>query len=170
MKYEKAYRQLLFCAKKLLFCHNNILCSIPLHKFVGKELFMKSNTIDNLRSSAVIDAFFDTVKKIRSTNPYISQKKVLEYAAKTQAPRFYTTFENARRFVSLLERGKKLPITNPYKLEMYKELHRRYKEAKTEDLCPAYAILEKIIEEPAPSFYISPYTISKIIYKNLKRK
>ena len=48
---------------------------------------------------------------------------------------------------------------------MYKELYHRYKAAKQKQNSPGYVILEEIIQEKAPSFYIEVKTFREIIYK-----
>lgn len=132
---------------------------------------MKVDTISAIRNTDVVNAFFDAVKSMRKSIPYTPQDRVIEHALKNGAPRFYTTFENARRFVSLLERGRKLPLTNPNKIAMYRELHRRYCKMRECQACGrGYAILENIIEQPAPSFYIDIDTFRGILYKSYKRK
>ncbi len=133
---------------------------------------MKNNinsTVREMRRHDVIDSFFESLKELRKTKPFITQSEVIEHASKSQAPRFYVTFENARRFVSLLVRKKKLPIVNGNKLSMYKEIYRRYRE-QVKDCSPRYKylILEKIIEEPAPSFYLDEETFRGIVYSTLR--
>lgn len=129
-----------------------------------------SSSVREARRQDILDTFFNTMKESRKTRPYITQGEVIELASKSSAPRFYVTFENARRFVSLLMRGKKLPIVNKNKQEMYKEIYRRYK-AKVKDANARYKyiILEDIIEEPAPSFYIDGETFRGIIYTTLRK-
>ena len=86
-----------------------------------------------------------------------------------KAPRFYVTFENARRFISILSRKKKLPLINPNKVAMYKEIYHRYiKRVKDSSKRYKYIILEQIIEEPAPSFYLDEETFRGIVYKTLR--
>ena len=66
-------------------------------------------------------------------------------------------------------RGKPLPITNKNKIAMYKEIYRRYKaREKNCDNRYKYVILEDIIEEPAPSFYIDMETFRGIVYRTLR--
>lgn len=126
-------------------------------------------SVRDTRKQDIIDSFFKTLKEERKTRPFITQNEVIEQAAKGSAPRFYVTFENARRFVSLLMRGKRLPIVNKNKVEMYKEIFRRYKERlKDSDKRYKYIILESIIEEPAPSFYIDEETFRGIVYRTLR--
>lgn len=126
-------------------------------------------SVREMRKRDVINSFFDSMKELRKTKPFATQNEVIEHAVKSKAPRFYVTFENARRFVSLLMRKKELPITNKNKAEMYRELYRRYRErAKDLDARYKYVILEEIIEEPAPSFYLDEETFRGIVYKTLR--
>lgn len=91
-------------------------------------------------------------------------------AANSPAPRFYCTFENARRMVSLLDRGKELPIENEKKIQMYKELHRRFVEARNKTGVNSFSLLEDIINQPAPSFYLSLEAFRPLVYKAMNEK
>jgi hypothetical protein len=52
---------------------------------------------------------------------------------------------------------------------MYKEIYRRYMQRmKDESNRYKYVILEQIIEEPAPSFYLDEETFRGIVYKSLR--
>lgn len=130
---------------------------------------MSNDSVREIRRQDVVNSFFDSLKELRKTKPYASQSEIIEHASKSSAPRFYVTFENARRFISLLMRGKRLPITNKNKIAMYKEIFRRYKEkVKNAEARYKYIILENIIEEPAPSFYIDEETFRGILYRSLR--
>ena len=130
-----------------------------------------SNSVREMRKQDVINSFYKSYKELKKSRPFATQNEVIEYAVKSEAPRFYVTFENARRFISLLSRKKKLPIVNENKLEMYKEIYRRYmKQIKDCNQRYKYLILEKIIEEPAPSFYLEEETFRGIIYKTLRKR
>ena len=128
-------------------------------------------SVREMRKQDVINSFYESYKELKKTRPFATQNEVIEHAVKSEAPRFYVTFENARRFFSLLLRKKKLPIVNENKLEMYKEIYRRYiKQMKDCNKRYKYLILEKIIEEPAPSFYLEEETFRGIIYKTLRNR
>lgn len=128
-------------------------------------------SVREMRKQDVINSFYESYKKLKKSKPFATQSEIIEYAVKSEAPRFYVTFENARRFVSLLSRKKKLPIVNENKLEMYKEIYRRYMQQMKEcNKRYKYLILEKIIEEPAPSFYLEEETFRGIIYKTLRNR
>ena len=130
-------------------------------------------TVGEMRKQAIIDTFFETLKSCRKIDPFASLEKIIEKAASNAAPRFFVSFENARRFVSMLVRKKSLPLVNKNKVELYKELFRRYKKYRQEDFTNRvinYTLLEKIIEEPAPSFYIEEETFRGIIYRTLRNR
>lgn len=124
-----------------------------------------------MRKKDVISAFFETMKEVRTSNPLATQNEIIEMAVKKNAPRFYVTFENARRYISLMTRKKHLPLVNKNKMEMYREIYNRYlKRIKETSSHYRYVILEKIIEEPAPSFYLDEETFRGIIYKTLRER
>ena len=127
-----------------------------------------NDNVRNMRKQDVVNSFFESLKEVRKTRPFATQDEIIRHAANGNAPRFYVTFENARRFVSLLARKKKLPLINTNKLAMYKEIYRRYKKRVKE--CGErykYIILDEIIREPAPSFYLDIETFRGIVYKTL---
>ena len=126
-------------------------------------------TVRKMRKEDVTKAFFETMKEVRKHNPQATQNDIIEQAAKCEAPRFYVTFENARRYISLMARKKRLPIVNKNKMEMYKEIYRRYiKKIQDSNNPYRFVILENIIEEPAPSFYLDEETFRGIVYKTLR--
>lgn len=132
-----------------------------------------NSIIGDLRKKAIVETFFETLKNSRKTDPFATLEKIIEKAAGKNAPRFFVSFENARRFVSLMVRKKRLPLVNKNKIEMYKELFRRYKKMREKDVHNRvinYTALEKIIEEPAPSFYLDTETFRCLLYKALRER
>ena len=134
----------------------------------------KSGTIvGDMRKQAIIETFFETMKSCRKTDPFATLEKIIEKASQMKAPRFFVSFENARRFVSLLVRKKRLPLVNKNKIELYKELFKRYKKLREEDFKNKvinYTVLESISEEPAPSFYLDTETFRCLLYKALRER
>lgn len=138
-----------------------------------KIMLNKENSVGALRKQAIIKTFFDTLKNYRKSDPFVNLEQIIEKAAVAAAPRFFVSFENARRFVSMLVRKKNLPLVNKNKIAMYKELYRRYKKLRQEDAenpVIHYTALEKIIEEPAPSFYLDTETFRCLLYKALRER
>lgn len=133
---------------------------------MNKNLY---KSIREQRKEAVINTFFETVKKMSATNPFVTNREIVAKAVNEKAPRFFVNYESARRFISLMARKKKLPVVNKNKLAMYKEIYRRYKEQSKGEL-GHYKTLEKILEEPAPSFYLDESTFQGIVYKTLRER
>ena len=128
-------------------------------------------SVREMRKQDVIDCFYNSVKEVRKERPYATQNEVIKHAVNSKAPRFYVTFENARRFVSMMARKKKLPFINENKLAMYKEIYKRWmQQVKDCNKRYKYIILEQIIEEPAPSFYLDEESFRGIIYKTLRNR
>lgn len=131
-----------------------------------------SKTVTEIRKEAVIETFFRSMKILSAKNPLVSQKEIIEHAVKSMAPRFFTSYENARRLISLMVRKKKLPIINKNKIEMYKEIYRRFINKSKETIMSygSYRLLEEIIESPAPSFYMDTDTFQGILYRTLRER
>ena len=71
----------------------------------------------------------------------------------------------------MMARKKKLPFINENKLAMYKEIYKRWmQQVKDCNKRYKYIILEQIIEEPAPSFYLDEESFRGIIYKTLRNR
>lgn len=92
--------------------------------------------------------------------------EAMRIACHSEAPRFYFTYEVARRHVSRIERGLPLEITNKNKIEALKEIHRRWKALGTTSYIP----LSEILEKPAPKFYMSDDNFIRCVYKKLRKK
>ena len=96
-----------------------------------------------------------------------------EWLTTQPAPCFFVEYEDARRNVSLLLRGKPAAV-KPHTLHycVYLDIaerlvkHPRYISAKRYKYVP----IEEILEEPAPSFYLDKETIRGLIYRKLKEK
>lgn len=123
-----------------------------------------------IRDNSIREAYFDTMKSLRKVMPYISTEEIIQEMMKKEAPRFFITYDNARRIISLMHRGKSIQVTNTNKLSMYQEIYRRFLMYKQEMKAPGYCILKIIIEQPAPSYYVAIDTMRGIIYKSLKNR
>ncbi len=125
-----------------------------------------SKSVREMRKEAVVKTFFETVKQLKSKNKNVTQEEIFNNASKCAAPRFFVTFEIARRLISSMVKNRRLPIKNKNKIEMYKELYRRYMKQNKGNV-GNYTILESIIEEPAPSFYLDAGSFRGIVYRTL---
>ena len=114
------------------------------------------------------------VYKLMREHPDKKMYEIINLAASHPAPRFYVSYENARRYVSELERGKELNLKVKHTIDMYKELHRRYvllrKERREAGVRRInYTLLEEIIDSPAPSFYASSDGLRWLFYRHKKK-
>ncbi|MBQ5730584.1 MAG: hypothetical protein IIV57_03090 [Bacteroidaceae bacterium] len=125
-----------------------------------------SKSVREMRKEAVVKTFFETVKQLKSKDKNVTQEEIFNNASKCAAPRFFVTFEIARRLISSMVKNRRLPIKNKNKIEMYKELYRRYMKQNKGNV-GNYTILESIIEEPAPSFYLDAGSFRGIVYRTL---
>lgn len=124
---------------------------------------MKDYLISQQRKKDILNAFLDGIKSFGKYS--VSIDDVIAKVMSSGAPRFYVTIENAKRNISLINRGKTLPLRNKNKIEMYLEIFRRYKELSNKLGINDYNLLEEIINSPAPSFYCHPKTFRETIYK-----
>lgn len=119
-----------------------------------------------MKGKDVVNALY----KAMSENPGKKILELFDIARKMEAPRFYVTFDNARRFVSMLDRGLELPLKNENKKKMYEELYRRLKKKRGDKKKKCYQLLEEIIASPAPEFYMDAETFKQVSYKTIRNK
>lgn len=114
------------------------------------------------RNAALMEAFDKVFKDVGSVD------KAVKILAGVEAPRFYVTFEEARRIVSLMLRGE-LITERAERMAMYEELARRVR-ARWSQGEKGFGCLTEILTEPAPRFYIAPETIKGIIYREMRKR
>jgi hypothetical protein len=85
------------------------------------------------------------------------------------APRFYVSSQRASIVISDMLRGRPLTSMHPSKQRMFQEIFRRVMELrKTNTTAPLSQLVNSVIEQPAPEFYITPSSAKRIIQKNRK--
>lgn len=84
-----------------------------------------------IRDNSIREAYFDALKSLRKSMPYISTEEIIQEVMKKEAPRFFITYDNARRVISLMHRGKPIRVSNENKLCMYKDLYARFLKYKS---------------------------------------
>lgn len=131
-----------------------------------------STSIEMAKHEAIKEFFF----KLKKEKPEITIREAADIIVKSPAPRFFCNYENALRMVSLLNRGKELPITNENKVAMYKDIYKIWSEKdvdnahKLDKRAKYIDTLPEILNSPAPSFYLSKETIIGLICKPIKRR
>ncbi len=151
---------------------------------------MKDNETTQ-RNRDLVTSFWQVCRAIRKVCPDASYESIMEIAYQSPAPRYYTSYEIARRFVSQIHRGMPLRHGNtplsaqksiirhkdnqyeinfrPNKMTMYYDLYRELLR-RSGGRIVSYAPLQEIILEPAPSFYLSRHTYRWIIEKTITGK
>lgn len=127
-----------------------------------------SKELKTERNRDLINVFFEIKKRRSDECGFVSDLDCMEEAVNSPAKKFYITYERAARFISLLERGIELPISNEKKKMMYGEIHRRFTKRKHEKRATMYDVLVDILQEDAPCFYIDAHTMNSVFYANLK--
>lgn len=97
-------------------------------------------------------------------------KDYVRIARKMPAQRFYIEKDRAYDIIMFMEENVALASLNPNKIRMYDEIYARYK--KLSEQYPGRQkgdIIESVINEPAPEFYIGIHSAMKIINRNNTR-
>lgn len=99
-------------------------------------------------------------KNVRAVNSWIADR-----IYESPAPKYYVSFEEARRNVSKILRDQPLSKSNTLVVKMYKDLAEKVKEynIKHNKDITNFDCLFDILNSPAKSFYVSKYTILNII-------
>lgn len=133
-------------------------------------------------SRELIQDYSELVLRLMRDDKSKTIAECLFEASTMPAPRFYMSQAMAQRYVMRYDRGQNIGLLNPLKIAEVKELHRRYVKRKSalnakgipEIKCK---IIEEILEEPAPSFYLDAgtlrckfYAYNRIPKKDKERK
>lgn len=91
-------------------------------------------------------------------------------ALKMQSRRFWIEKERAYDIIMFMENNVAFASPNPNKVKMYDEIYIRYKKAEAQNPGRQKSdIIEMVINEPAPEFYIGIHAAMKIINRNNTR-
>lgn len=110
-------------------------------------------------------------KQMLADSPYpIYQPEVLRKTVTHSSKRFWVSSERATIVVSEMRRGNDLSFMNPCKRAMYEEIKKRVDalEKKTGEtrLC---ILVEQVVCQPAPEFYLTPGSAKVILCRSKKR-
>lgn len=103
---------------------------------------------------------------------FIDIAKISERIVNTPCARFWVSEERAMVVIQAIIKGK--PILNtmrPTKKEMFLEIYKRVNELQKQKNKKSLAqIISKVVNQPAPKFYMKPRCAMEIIYKIKKQK
>lgn len=105
-----------------------------------------------------------------SSCDFIRLPEVWERIANMPSSRFWVTEERAAVVIRKMMRGDKLKNMRPLKKEMFDEIYRQVRMLMaTEPNMSLYECCVRVVNSPAPKFYMTPLSIRQTIYK-IKRK
>ena len=128
----------------------------------------RSSDIHEALARDLTEAFFKLLRQY----PEKKTDDIIKMVPLQKAPRFYVSFENARRRLSHIKKGTLVIKSNTNKIKLYAEIYKRWKATNggNDYEKNSYACLHDIINSPAPCFYIDFETARGIIYKYLRKK
>lgn len=131
------------------------------------KLYFKSD-----RDRDFLAAYHKVLRDLGDKAPYVSREEIIERTIAGGAPKFYVTYELARRNICSILQGKPYPCNNSLKREMYQELTRRtldcmerYKNRKSFN----EALMMVLSEHSAPRFYMTIKSARNLL-SQLQRK
>ncbi len=159
---------LCLCLKKnpYLYTCNAYMLSFPI--FLLRKIL-------TVKYSGCILEFTDERNRelMRAFRQVLSQRKFIDIAEISQTvvnmpcSRFWVSEERATGVVAALIKGKPvLDVMRPTKREMFTEIFRRVMDIRKEcDGLPLAIIVMRVVNSPAPKFYMKPRCAMEIIYK-----
>ena len=113
------------------------------------------------------DELMRVFREIISKMDFIEIEKVSEILVNTPCKRFWVSEHRTMVVITSLQKGKDvLKTMRPTKREMFKEIYDRVTELqKKQPDKPLFELVVKVVNSPAPKFYIKPRCAMDIIYK-----
>lgn len=116
-------------------------------------------------------ASYDSVIKKHGKNaPYLKRDELLLEAIMRPAKRFYVSEEQSFRIITKMLKGKNPGLRNPLKLQMYKEILLRVKQELDRSNRSIVEIIDIVINQSAPRFYIDLKSARILHYKLLNSR
>lgn len=118
-------------------------------------------------------ALFAAYNRAITQNKFKSQEEAIEYVRTHEAPRFYIDPWFCHVIISRLEKGKPWGVKGEPQMKRIIELYRRYRRLRERPEWAKRSILSacmKIVDEPAPEFYVSYRTARYIIASERERQ
>lgn len=117
-----------------------------------------------------IDDLLTEYHKIISCSEYVTWEEIIRRLMHAPAPRFYVSEERAAIVLAAIHNGDNLKGMLSNKRRMFMALYRRAKKYIKEDGSVNWDEVSRIVvNQPAPSFYITPGSI-KVTISREKRK
>lgn len=109
-------------------------------------------------------------RKYLNESPNIVVSRMLNDIVNSPSSRFWITEQRAAIVLGQMKKGDTFPDAYPQKRAMYNELYRRANEIwKKNPTMSVYSVASIVVEQPAPSFYMST-TLCNLIISRAKRR
>lgn len=124
-------------------------------------------TIKGERNKAILDEYTKILKRAFKSGKQFRMDDVYRELMEAPAPKFFTTYRKASFFVKMILNGEigKIP-SGRYRKEMYLEIARRFQQEGAGDI----KRIDLILEQPAPSFYLSKDSLVRVICQNIRKR
>lgn len=118
------------------------------------------------RTRDLLRAYFRYIE----TCSHVSMPCVFKAVVEMPASRFWVSAPRAAIVVANIMRGDSLTYMRPNKREMFFEIHRRVLILRRADpLLSLHQLVEAVISQPAPKFYMAPGSARALILKARKQ-
>ena len=108
-------------------------------------------------------------RELAKTASKIIVPSIFKELVNMPSARFWVSEERAAIVVARIELGKPLTRMRATKREMFMEIYRRYKELrKNNPNASLNSLVEIVVHQPAPKFYLAPGYAMKVFY-NMRR-
>ena len=129
---------------------------------------MKDTELKRQRDRALYSVYVDGLEHGR----FASMREAGRYASKHPAPRFFIEAEKASILVGRIMAKVSLINLNSNSRRLVWQLYYRYRQYLSEHpgcKLSRERVLEEIVMEPAPEFYLEPQRARKILQKEIKK-
>jgi hypothetical protein len=123
---------------------------------------MRRTSINEQKEEDIRWVYKKAILSFGDIAPFIRKDKLVKKAMEFPAPRFYISYEEARRILSRMSRGVSVNIKRKEKKSMYQDLFNKFQEQRENGKSVPAALLEAINSE-APEFYINKEHFTRII-------
>jgi hypothetical protein len=123
---------------------------------------MRRTVINEQKEEDIRMAYKKAILSFGGRAPFIRKDRLVKKAMGFPAPRFYISYEEARRVMSRISKGAPVNIKRKEKRRMYQDLFNKFQEQRKNGKGAPAALLEAINSE-APEFYINKEHFTRII-------
>lgn len=157
------------------FCNFIKFRKVSVNSHTKKTLFLKP-ALQAMRNTELKasrnGALYEVFRKGLSEGSFATMRDAARYVCRQPAPRYYIEAEKASILVGRILHGVSLINLNSCSRRMAWQLYRRYREyLEAHPGCglSRERVMEILIDEPAPEFYLEAQRVRKILYQERRK-